>query len=158
MFDVLLPQEAGNDFRGHKSGLWILAVVLLLLAAMSVNSIFNGHYVATQADGLPLGSFSAVAAHVVIMFYAVLGVTQLTVVLFGIAALMRYRGLVPLVFLLLLAEQVSWRIVHHVLPVSTQGGTGGSWFIYGLMVLIFIGFVLSLWRRGASPEAASEHA
>lgn len=147
MSGVLLPREAGNDFQGHKSGLWILVILLLLLAAMSVNSVFNGHYVATKADGLPLDSFSAAGARVIIMFYAMWGVTQLTVVMFGIVALVRYRALVPITFLLLLTEQVFWRIVHYALPVSNQGDSGGSWFIYGLLALTFVGFILSLWKR-----------
>ncbi len=149
MLNVLLPREAGNDFRGRRAGLWILVVVLLLLAAMSVNSIFNGHYVATKADGLPLESFSATAARIVIMFYAMWGVTQLMVVVFGLIALVRYRALVPLIFLLLVIEQVFWRVVNHVLPISRQGASGGSWFIWGLLALTFVGFVLSLWKRGA---------
>lgn len=149
MLSVLLPREANNDFRGHKSGLWILAVVLLLLAAMSANSIFNGHYVATKADGLPLDSFSAAGAQVILMFYAMWGVTQLIVVAFGIVALVRYRALVPFAFLLLLIEQVLWRVVHYALPISKQGASGGGWFIYMLFAVILIGFVLSLWQRSA---------
>ena len=153
MFSVLLPRQAGNDYRGLKSGLWILAVVLLLLAAMSANSIFNGEYVATKADGLPLGSYTAGGARVILMFYAMWGVTQLTVVAFGIVALARYRSLAPLAFLLLLAEQIMWRFVHHALPTTEQGGSGGSWFIHGLLALTCIGFVLSLWQPATGPAS-----
>ena len=149
MLTVLLPREADNNYRGHKSGLWILAVVLLLLAMMSLNSIFNGHYVATKADGLPLDSLSDAAAQVIITFYAIWGVTQLIVVTFGIVALARYRALVSLAFLLLLVEQVLWRIVHYALPISKQGASGGTWFIYALLVVTLIGSILSLWQRRA---------
>lgn len=149
MLSVLLPREAGNDFRGRKAGLWILAVVLLLFAVMSANSIFNGHYVATKADGLPLDSFSTAATQVIIKFYAMWGATQLIIVTFGTIALVRYRALVPLTFLLLLVEQVFWRAVHHALPISRQGASGGSWFIYVLLAATLTGFVLSVWKRSA---------
>lgn len=147
MFTSLRPQDASKAYRGRTAALWILAIVLLLLAAMSANAIFNGHFVATRADGLPLDRLPAAAARVIVMFYAVWGVTQLTVVAFGFVALVRHRGLVPLTFLILLVEQVLWRIVHHALPVSRQGGAGGSWFILGLLALTAIGFALSLWKR-----------
>lgn len=151
MLSALLPRQADNLLRGHKSGLWILAVVLLLLAAMSANSIFNGHYVATKADGLPLDTYTPGGAQVILLFYAIWGVSQLTVVAFGIVALVRYRALVPLVFLLLLVEQIVWRVVHYALSIAKQGASDGSWFIYGLLVLTFIGFVLSLWQRDTGP-------
>lgn len=147
MLGILLPRQANNDFGGHRSGLWILGVVLLLLTAMSANSIFNGHYVATQADGLPLDSYTSGGAQAVLSFYATWGVTQLIVVAFGVFSLLRYRSLVPLALLLLLAEQVAWRIVNLVMPITKQGGSGGSWFVYGLLVVTFIGFVLALWQR-----------
>lgn len=75
------------------------------------------------------------------------GVTQLIVVTFGIVALIRYRALVSLTFLLLLVEQIFWRIIHYALPISKQHVSGGSWFIYTLLVVTLMGFVLSLWKR-----------
>lgn len=155
MFSTLLPRQADNEFKGIKAGLWLLALVLLLLAAMSTNSIFNGPYVATRADGLPLASYSPAAAQVILMFYAMWGVTQLTVVAFGFVALARYRSLVPLAFLLLLLEQAIWRVVHVAMPVAGHGGSGGSWFIDGLLAMTCVGFVLSLWRRDADPAHRS---
>lgn len=144
---ILFPRQASNDFGGHRSGLWIMGAVLLFLAAMSANSIFNGHYVATQADGLPLDSYTAGGAQAVLSFYAMWGVTQLVVVAFGVFTLLRYRSLVPLALLLLLLEQIAWQIVHHLMPIAKQGGSGGSAFVYGLLAVTFIGFVLALWPR-----------
>ncbi|TAN06724.1 MAG: hypothetical protein EPN38_07655 [Rhodanobacteraceae bacterium] len=129
--------------------------MLLLLAAMGANSIFNGHYVATKADGLPLGSYTSGAALVILRFYAMWGVSQLTIVAFGIVALVQYRALVPFVFLLLLVEQIVWRVVHYALPIAKPGASGGTWFIYGLLAVTFIGFVLSLWQRNSGPTARS---
>lgn len=147
MTGTLMPRQAADDYRGHRSAAWLLAAVLLLLTAMSANSIFNGHYVATVADGLPLDSYGAGAAQVIVSFYAMWGVAQLTIVAFGVVALVRYRALVPLVFVLLLAEQVLWRVVHYALPIARQGAAAGSWFIYALLAVTLAGCVLSLWQR-----------
>lgn len=147
MLGILLPRQASNDFAGHRTVLWILGLVLLLLTAMSANSIFNGRYVATQVDGLPLDSYTSGGAQAVLSFYATWGVTQLFVVAFGVFTLLRYRSLAPLALLVLLAEQMAWRIVDHVMPVAKQGGSGGSWFVYGLLVVTLIGFVFALWKR-----------
>jgi hypothetical protein len=114
---------------------------------MSTNSIFNGYYVASQVDGVPLASYTAAGAQAVVSMYATWGVAQLIIVMFGIITLLRYRALVSLTFLLLLLEQILWRVVHHALPIAKPGPSSGSWFIYALFVVTFLGFVLSLWKR-----------
>lgn len=149
MFNRLLPGTANNDYQGYKIALWIFGVLLLLIAAMSLNSIFNGHYVAVNADGLPLDSYTAGGAQAVVSFYATWGLTQLMLVIVGVVALFRYRALVPLVFLLLLLEQFLLRMVHYFRPVAKPHGAPASIFIIVLFSLLIVGLVLSLWKRSA---------
>lgn len=148
MLNPLLPRQADNNYQGYKLALWIFAVVLLMFAAMSVNSIFNGYYVATSADGLPLGSYSPAGAQAVVSFYAVWGVTQLAVVALGVIALVRYRTLVPLMLLLLLLERLFLKVVDHYVPIAgVQDQHAVSIFIAVLYLLMAGGLFLSLWRR-----------
>lgn len=147
MLKRLFPQQADNAFRGYKLALWVYVVVLLLLGVMSVNSIFNGHDIAVNADGLPLGDYTPAGAQAVVAFYALWGATQLTLVLFGFVALFRYRALIPLVFALLLLEQLMLRTVHHFVPVAGPRGAPASWLIVVLLSLMAVGLALSLWRR-----------
>ena len=154
MFNRLLPRQADNDFQGYTLALWLFGAILLVLAAMSVNSVFNGHYVAVNADGLPLDTYTPAGAQAVVSFYATWGLTQLVIVAFGVIALLRYRALVPLMFLLLLFEQLLLRTVHFFLPVAKPHGVPASWFIICLLSLMALGLVLSLWqRRGKAPTA-----
>lgn len=147
MLSYLLPRQADNTFHGQKLGPWILALVLLVLTAMSANSIFNGYFVATQVDGLPLDSYTAAGAQAVVSFYAIWGLAQLVIVAFSAIALVRYRALVALALVLLLLEQVFWRVIHHALPIAKPGVSSGSWFLNALLALTVFGFVLSLWPR-----------
>ena len=59
MLNRLLPRQVDNTYRGYKLALWLFALVVLVKVAMSVNSIFNGHTVASSADGIPLDTFTA---------------------------------------------------------------------------------------------------
>ncbi len=147
MFHNLLPLQADNHFQGRKLGLWLLGILLLLLTAMGVNSVFNGYYVATNVDGLPLNSYTAAGAQAVVSFYAIWGLAQLIIIAFSIVVLVRYRALVSFVFLLLLIEQVFWRVIHHALPIAKPGVSHGSWFLNALLALTVFGFLLSLWKR-----------
>lgn len=54
MLNQLLPRQVDNVYHGSKLGLWLFAVVVLMKLLMSLNSIVNGRYVATSADGIYL--------------------------------------------------------------------------------------------------------
>ncbi len=149
MFSRLLPQPADNTFRGRKPGLWLYAVLLVLFAIMSINSMFNGQMVATSADGIPLASYTPAGAQAIVSFYAIWGATQLVVVLFGFIILIRYRSLVALGCSLLFLEQVLLRVVGYFLPIAKPHGFSMSWFVLLLLLLPLLGLVLSLWHRRA---------
>ncbi len=52
MFNQLLPQHFRNTYRGYKLALWLFALVVRMKGAMSLNSIFNGCFVASSAEQL----------------------------------------------------------------------------------------------------------
>ena len=66
MLNRLLPRQVDNTYRGYKLALWLFALVVLVKVAMSVNSIFNGHTVASSADGIPLDTFTPAGAQAVV--------------------------------------------------------------------------------------------
>jgi hypothetical protein len=149
MRNQILPRQADNAFQGQKVALWIFTIVLLILGAMSINSIFIGRFVATNADGLPLDTYTPAGAQAVVSSYAIWGLTQLIIVTIGFVVLVRYRTLTSLMFLLLLLEQVLLRVIHHYSPVAKATAAPGSYFITGLITAMAVGLVLSLWRRNA---------
>ena len=149
MSNRLVPRQADNSFQGRKPALWIFALLLLLLAAMSVNSIFNGRFVAKDIDGLPLDTYTPAGAQAVVSLFAIWGGTQLIIVMLGIIVLLRYRALVPLMFLVLLFQRLLLQVIHHYLPNAKSEGVSISWFVILLISLTALGFILSLWRRRA---------
>jgi Ca2+/Na+ antiporter len=58
MRNLLFPRVMDNAYHGRGFALWLLGLLLLVKAAMGVNSILNGYTVATSADGIPLDAFS----------------------------------------------------------------------------------------------------
>lgn len=147
MFNRLVPRKADNIYQGRKPALWIFVLVLLVLAAMSVNSIFNGHSVAKDIDGLPLDTYTPAGAQAVVSLFAIWGGTQLIIVILGIITVLRYRALVPLMFLMLLFQRLLIRVIHYYLPIAKSEGVSISWFVVLLMSLMSLGFILSIWRR-----------
>src|SRR6185503_19256770 len=101
MFNQLFPRRIDNLYRGHRLALWLLALLVLIKVIMSLNSIFNGYSVATSADGIPLDTFTASGAQTVVTLFALLGFSQLVISLLGIAIMVRYRAMLPFMFVLL---------------------------------------------------------
>jgi hypothetical protein len=145
MIERILPARIGNDYRGHKAALWLLGLFVALRLVMSANTIFNTRSVAVGADGIPLESFGAEGARTVLELFAMLGVAQGVIACLGLLALVRYRAMVPLASLLLLAEQLGRRGVAlaHAAPGSGIA-VPGFYINLGLLGLLLAALILSL--------------
>jgi hypothetical protein len=148
MPSLFLPRAADNTYPGAKPGLWLFGLLVLARSAMSLNCILNGASVASSADGIPLGTFGTDAARTVVSLFAIWGLSNLVLALFGAVILVRYRSLVPFMFGLFLLEQLSRRGILHVLPIVRSGTPPGSFVNVLLLVITIIGLALSLRTRG----------
>ena len=145
MIERLFPAQIGNDYRGPRLALWLLGLFVALRLVMSVNTIFNTRSVATGADGIPLESFGAEGARTVLEMFAMLGVAQGVLACVGLLALVRYRAMVPLAWLLLLVEHAGRRGVALAHAASGPGPVAPGFYInMALLGLLLAGLVLSL--------------
>jgi len=154
MLNRLFPRQVDNTFDGHRAALWLLGLFLALKLVMSVNSILNTASVATGGDGLPLDSFGPAAARTVLMLFALTSLGQLTITLIALTTLIRYRAMVPFIYLVLLGEQLARRfIVNSYAVVRTEGAPVGWYVNFALLVLLTLGLVLSLIPARQRPVA-----
>ena len=145
MIARLFPRQFDNRFDGWRSALWILGLLVFLRLVMSVNSIFNTESVAAGADKFPLASYGADGARALLMLFALHALAQLIVALVGMLALVRYRAMVPLLFLLLTAEHVARRLVVQSYAIARCEPTTAAYVInYGMIALLAGGLILSL--------------
>lgn len=155
MLERLFPRQVDNRFEGHRSALWLMGLLIALKLVVSLNSIFNAATVAQGADGIPLDSFGAAAANEVLTLFALTALGQLALALVGLAALIRWRALVPFLYLLSIGEMLARRLI-----VATQAGprpeAGAiAWYVtWGVLALLALGLALSLVpaRRDRSLE------
>lgn len=144
MLNQLLPKRVDNTYRGYKLALWLFALIVFMKVAMSLNSIFNGHMVASSADGIPLDTFTPAGAQAVVSLFAAWGLGQLIICLLCIVVLARYRVLVPFMFALLLLEHLSRRLIFLVMPIVRAGTPPGFFVNLVLLALMVVGLALSL--------------
>lgn len=154
MLNRFLPAQAGNDYRGYKLGLWLFGFIVLWKLAIALACIFNGYEAANNADGIPLQTFGAVGAHALVTEYAVWGVGQVVLLAIGIVALIRYRSLVPLLFVALLFEHLARRAVYIVLPLPHIAGAAGGTINLIMLAVMLAGLLFTmLTRKQAQPAA-----
>lgn len=145
MLNRIFPGQADNTFGGHRAALWLLGLFIALKLVMSVNSILNTASVAIGGDGLPLDSYGPAAARAVLMLFALTALGQLTITVFALTTLIRYRAMVPFIYLVLLSEQLARRfIVDSYAVLRTEGAPVGWYVNFALLALLTLGLVLSL--------------
>ena len=99
MLQRLFPVRLDNEgYRGRVAALWLFALFLLLRAIMGVNGAINTRAIAT-GDGIRLDGLGEAAAETILRLFQSLSLAQLPLVAIGVAALWRWRAMVPFLYL-----------------------------------------------------------
>jgi hypothetical protein len=147
MFDYVLPSSIDNTYRGHRLAFVPFVLLVLLKFTIGVNSIFNGYDVMTTADGVPLATFPPAAVQSLVSLWALLGLAHVVIALLCLLVLIRYRGMLPFMFILLLFQNLGGQLISHFLPLVRVGAPPASIVNLTLLSLMIVGLGLSLWSR-----------
>lgn len=162
MLNRIFPRQFDNDHRGHWLGIALFILVIALKAMQGVNSIIMTHQVMTTADGIPVDSYGPAAAAAAMSMFALLGMYVLVVPAIGLVALIRYRTMIPFLFVMLLLIQVASRILQMVNPIARNSDPGvsyaghpiGFWINLAILAVTALGFLLSIMNRAKLPAMA----
>ncbi len=156
MLNRIFPKSFDNTFRGHWLSLWLLVPIVLIKALQGANSIVLTRSTAINADGIPLDSFPPVAAETVLSMFALLGFYLLLVPLQCFVVLLRYRSMIPVMYLMLLVTQLGARTVLFFEPAPRSTSLPVGLLInLGIVAVTLIGFALSLMGRPQPSSKAS---
>jgi len=134
----LLPRDP-SSYIGAMIAFWLTALYLLAITVRSCIHLFS-------ADGgaqsiATIDTRVAGGANIVAIF-GQWGATQLLLALLLWVLLLRYRGLLPLVVLVLLVEPVLRALSGHLKPLETMGTASGAalnWYaVPVLAVLLYL--------------------
>ncbi|HUG28590.1 MAG TPA: hypothetical protein VMK53_09880 [Gemmatimonadales bacterium] len=155
MLTRLFPEQIDNDHRGHVLAIWILALLapIKLLQGANVAGLLGAgksRHILETADRVPVSAFPAEAASHLVFLFAAWGLGVFVLGLLGIVVLLRYRAMIPLMYLLLLIEQVGRKTlstVHLDRPFLSLAASPANLINWGFLSAIVIGLVLSLYGR-----------
>ena len=151
IFEILLPAKIDNVIRGTKIPFYIFAIYAIVSTVRSCIHLLSPDGGAGTIAGMDL---SVAGADGIIFAFALWGSSQLLFALIQLLAVIRYRSLIPFMWLMLALEVLLRELVGAMTPVTfahTPPGAIGNQIILPLAVLMV---VWSLWSASQSIEEA----
>ena len=152
IFETLLPAKIDNVVRGTKIPLYVFALYAIVSTVRSCIHLLSPDGGAGTIAGMDL---SVAGADGIIFAFALWGSSQLLFALIQLLVVVRYKSLVPLMYLMLMLEVLLRELVGAMKPVTfahTPPGAIGNQLVLPLAALML---VLSLWsanRPGRDAE------
>lgn len=152
MLGRLFPRQIDNDYRGHVLAIWILVPLALLklfqgAGVAGFNPIASSRDILQTADGVPIDTYAADAATHLVFMFASWGLGVFLLGFLALVALIRYRAMIPLVYFLLLIEQIGrkWLSMEHLgRSLMSFALSAGNIVNTSFLAALIIGFALSL--------------
>jgi len=127
MLTRLFPTSFDNNFSGYKFSLWIFYGLTALTLWRSQHHLFAPDGGAESIASIPLSTYSAAASDTIIGVFSLWGLSQLIIGLIYFVACIRYKSLIPLLYLLAALEYlVRYAYVGVFKSIETAGTAPGS--------------------------------
>ena len=146
MFGRLFPRQFDNSYGGPWLALVILGLLLFFRLAQTGMGLVSPVLVIRGPDGILFDTFNAPAQAAFTYVFRLLCFLNILVCLIGVLALVRYRAMVPLIYLVLLFLLAGQKVMGQLFPVPRAPEAFGGLMILGMLTVTFLGLVLSLIR------------
>jgi hypothetical protein len=148
MLARIFPPVADNRFRGHALALWLFVPLVLMKIALGLTHILRADGGAQSVSTMPLDTYPAGAAQNIIGLMARMGLEQLLLGLVFLVVLLRYRALVPLMYLIAVLHFLGGRAIGAMKPLALAGVSGASTMHLVIGAISVVGLLLSLAGSG----------
>lgn len=146
MLQRVFPAALDNHFPGHRIALYAFYALTALTLWRSQHHLFEHDGGAQSIASIPLDTYSNNAADTVVGIFALWGLSQLIIGLIYLLAAIRYRSLIPLLYVLFTFEYAMRFWVGTSKAIETVGTAPGSVINLPFMIAGVVLFALSIWR------------
>ena len=154
MIERLFPSSFDNNYQGHRLALWGFYFLTALTLWRSQHHLFAQDGGAQSIAHIPLDTFSEPAATTVISVFSLWGLSQLIIAVLYLLACLRYRSMIPLLYLLASLEYfIRFAYVGQFKPIVTTGTAPGEVINIPFAIIFLVMFILSM-RPHSSPKQA----
>ena len=154
----LFPRQITSEFPGFKIALWAFYLFTALTLWRSQHHLFAHDGGAQSIANIPLDTYSDTAAATIIGVFALWGLSQLVIGLIYLVAAIRYRSMIPTLYLLSLVEYlVRAFYIPAYKQIETPGTAPGAAGNLPLAIFSLVMLALSLWPRKPDRVESYEH-
>ena len=145
---LIVPPVITNVFPGRRLALWLFAPLVLVTLWRSQHHLLAADGGAQSIAHIPLNGNSDPAAATIVGVFALWGLSQLILAFLQLLALLRYRAMIPLFYLLTLIEySVRATYIPAFRPIPTTATAPGA-VINGPIAAVSLALLLlSIWPR-----------
>lgn len=141
MLSRLFPPVIDNIYPGQKIALWVFYALTALTLWRSQHHVFAADGGAQSIATIPLDTYTQGGAAAVITIFALWGLAQLGMGLLYLLASIRYKSMIPLLYLLFVLEYGGRLFVGSIKPIETVSTAPGAqinlpFFLAGIVLLI----------------------
>ena len=144
MLNRLLPNQFDNIYRGHWLGLAICGFILFLRLVQTGMGLVDPVEVIRGPDGILFDTFNAPAQAAFAYVFRLLCFLNILLCLIGVLALVRYRAMVPLIYLVLLALLGGQKVIGLLFPIPRAPEAPGGIIILIMLAVTLLGWFLSV--------------
>ena len=151
----LLPNPIDNRFRGIKISQYAFLLITAATIVRSLIHVFAPDGGAQSIATIPLASYSAEAAATVILMFSLWGLSQLLMGIVYLGVYLKYKSLIPAMYVLMIAEYAMRIVIGQMKPIVTTGtapGSIGNWIMVPVCAILL---ALSLIRGKASDQTSN---
>ena len=144
IINKVFPAPVTNIFPGYKLALYVFALLVLITVVRSLIHIIAPDGGAQSIATIPIDTFEGAARSVVIHMFSLWGLSQLLMGIVYAVVLVKYRSLIPFMYVLIIIEY-SMRIVLGIFkPIETLSTPPGAILNFIMIPLSIFMLVLAL--------------
>lgn len=137
MIEKILPEQINNEFPGYKFSQIAFLVLTIVTIGRSLAHIFlpDG-----GAGSIATIDMSVEGADIIITIFALWGLSQLMMAMFYVVVYLRYKSLIPLMYIIIIMEYAARIAVGFYKPLDTIGvapGGIGNFIVIPLAAILF---------------------
>ncbi len=145
LMNKLLPRNINNNYTGYKFAKYFFYALTALTLWRSQHHLFAADGGAQSIATIPLDTFTKAGAATVIGIFSLWGLSQLIIGILYLITSLRYRSMIPLMYLLMFVEYlVRATYIPAFKPITTVGTAPGAVGNIPLIVLSLIMLIFSL--------------
>ena len=149
----ILPDVIDNHYRGLKISQYAFFVIMAVTLVRSLIHVFAPDGGAQSIATIPLNAYPAEASSTIILMFSLWGLSQLLMGIVYLVVSLKYRSLIPAMYVLVIFEYAMRIIIGQMKPIFTTGtapGSIGSWIMVPVCIVLL---ALSLIRAKSAKHA-----